>query len=138
VRIAVEHGFLVNVDLMFGLPGEDEGGQRASLAPAADLDDLSAGSTRTRSCHCPARHWRKQAEHSARLAEKARAYPPLPAPAHPARVIRQQARRFYRLDHIPRSLPTVTTTSLTDTFVGFWNTTHSVTDCPVTIWYGPL
>jgi len=44
----------VNVDLMFGLPGEDEGGQRASLAPAADLDDLGAGSARTRSCHCPA------------------------------------------------------------------------------------
>jgi radical SAM superfamily enzyme YgiQ (UPF0313 family) len=104
VRIAGEHGFRVNVDLMFGMPGEDESDQRASLALAADLTDLGARIHAHTFMPLPGTpwrdaspafipvetmreldrlaragasygHWRKQAEHSARLAEAARAYP---------------------------------------------------------------
>ncbi|WP_460308332.1 TIGR04013 family B12-binding domain/radical SAM domain-containing protein [Actinocorallia aurea] len=104
VRIAVEHGFRPNVDFMFGMPGEDAEDQAASLRLAEDLVDLGARihthtfmplpGTPWRDADpafIPVRtmkrldtlaqrgeaygHWRKQAEHSARLAETARAYP---------------------------------------------------------------
>jgi B12-binding domain/radical SAM domain protein len=104
VRIAVECGFRPNVDFIFGMPGEDETGQRASLDLAADLTGLGARihahafmplpgtpwrdaepafipvSTLTELDRLARQgasygHWRKQAEHSARLAETARAYP---------------------------------------------------------------
>ncbi|MFD2356629.1 TIGR04013 family B12-binding domain/radical SAM domain-containing protein [Nonomuraea ferruginea] len=42
VRIAVEHGFRPNVDFIFGMPGEQEDDQEASLRLAADLADLGA------------------------------------------------------------------------------------------------
>ena len=104
VRIAVDCGFRPNVDFIFGMPGEDEAGQRASLDLAADLTSLGARihahafmplpgtpwrdaepafipvSTLTELDRLARQgasygHWRKQAEHSARLAETARAYP---------------------------------------------------------------
>jgi B12-binding domain/radical SAM domain protein len=104
VRIAVECGFRPNVDFIFGMPGEDGAGQRASLDLAADLTSLGARihahafmplpgtpwrdaepafipvSTLTELDRLAQQgafygHWRKQAEHSARLAETARAYP---------------------------------------------------------------
>jgi B12-binding domain/radical SAM domain protein len=104
VRIAVEHGFRPNVDFIFGMPGEDESDQAASLKLAEDLADLGARihthtfmplpgtpwrdaepafiplSTMSELDRLAQRgdaygHWRKQAEHSARLAETAKAYP---------------------------------------------------------------
>jgi B12-binding domain/radical SAM domain protein len=104
VRIAIEHGFRPNVDFIFGMPGEDEGDQAASLRLAADLADLGARihthtfmplpgtpwrdaepafiplSTMRELDRLAQRgdaygHWRKQAEHSMRLAETAKAYP---------------------------------------------------------------
>ncbi|MFG1618432.1 TIGR04013 family B12-binding domain/radical SAM domain-containing protein [Nonomuraea wenchangensis] len=104
VRIAVEHGFRPNVDFIFGMPGEDESDQAASLRLAADLAELGArihthtfmplpGTpwrdaepafiplTTMRELDRLAQrgdaygHWRKQAEHSARLAETAKNYP---------------------------------------------------------------
>jgi len=104
VRIAVEHGFRPNVDFIFGLPGEEAADQRASLALAADLAELGARIHAHTFMPLPGTpwrdaspafipletmrdldrlalqgasygHWRKQAEHSARLAETARAYP---------------------------------------------------------------
>jgi B12-binding domain/radical SAM domain protein len=104
VRIAAEHGFRVNVDLMFGMPTETQDDQRASLALAAELADLGARIHAHTFMPLPGTpwrdaspafipletmreldrlalagvsygHWRKQAEHSARLAETARAYP---------------------------------------------------------------
>ena len=104
VRIAVEHGFRPNVDFIFGMPGEDAGDQRASLALADELTGLGARIHAHTFMPLPGTpwrdaspafiplatmrdldrlaqrgdsygHWRKQAEHSARLAETARAYP---------------------------------------------------------------
>jgi len=104
VRIAVEHGFRPNVDFMFGMPGEDEADQEASLRLADELVDLGARihthtfmplpgtpwrdaapafipvETMRRLDRLAQRgeaygHWRRQAEHSARLAETAKAYP---------------------------------------------------------------
>ncbi|WP_328807969.1 TIGR04013 family B12-binding domain/radical SAM domain-containing protein [Nonomuraea antri] len=104
VRIAVEHGFRPNVDFIFGMPGEDEGDQRDSLKLAADLAELGARIHTHTFMPLPGTpwrdaepafiplatmreldrlaqrgdaygHWRKQAEHSARLAETAKAYP---------------------------------------------------------------
>ncbi|WP_260478216.1 TIGR04013 family B12-binding domain/radical SAM domain-containing protein [Nonomuraea sp. WAC 01424] len=104
VRIAVEHGFRANVDFIFGMPGESEEDQRQSLALAADLAELGArihthtfmplpGTpwrdaepafiplTTMRELDRLAQrgdaygHWRRQAEHSARLAETAKSYP---------------------------------------------------------------
>jgi B12-binding domain/radical SAM domain protein len=104
VRIALECGFRPNVDFIFGMPGEDGADQKASLDLAADLTDLGARihahafmplpgtpwrdaapafipvSTLTELDRLAQQgasygHWRKQAEHSARLAETARAYP---------------------------------------------------------------
>jgi B12-binding domain/radical SAM domain protein len=104
VRIAVEHGFRPNVDFIFGLPGESDADQRASLALAAELTELGARihahtfmplpgtpwrdaspafiplSTMRELDQLALRgssygHWRRQAEHSARLAETAKAYP---------------------------------------------------------------
>ena len=104
VRIAAEHGFRPNVDFIFGMPGEGLDDQRASLALAAELADLGARIHAHTFMPLPGTpwrdaspasiplatmreldqlalrgssygHWRKQAEHSARLAETARAYP---------------------------------------------------------------
>jgi B12-binding domain/radical SAM domain protein len=104
VRIAAEHGFRPNVDFIFGMPGESLDDQRTSLALAAELADLGARihvhtfmplpgtpwrdaspafiplATMRELDQLALRgssygHWRKQAEHSARLAETARAYP---------------------------------------------------------------
>jgi B12-binding domain/radical SAM domain protein len=104
VRIAVEHGFRPNVDFIFGLPGENPADQRASLALAAEVADLGARIHAHTFMPLPGTpwrdaspafiplatmrdldrlaqrgdsygHWRKQAEHSVRLAETARAYP---------------------------------------------------------------
>jgi B12-binding domain/radical SAM domain protein len=104
VRIAAEHGFRPNVDFIFGMPGEGIDDQRASLALAAELADLGARIHAHAFMPLPGTpwrdaspafiplattreldqlalrgssygHWRKQAEHSARLAETARAYP---------------------------------------------------------------
>jgi B12-binding domain/radical SAM domain protein len=103
VRIAVSCGFRPSVDFIFGMPAEDPEDQRASLGLAADLAELGARihvhtfmplpGTPWRDAQ-PAfiplatlreldrlaqrgvsyGHWRKQAEHSARLADRARAY----------------------------------------------------------------
>ena len=104
VRIAVEHGFRPNVDFIFGMPGESTADQRASLALAAELAGLGARIHAHTFMPLPGTpwrdaspafiplstmrdldrlaqqgasygHWRKQAGHSARLAETARAYP---------------------------------------------------------------
>ncbi|MFC5820373.1 TIGR04013 family B12-binding domain/radical SAM domain-containing protein [Nonomuraea harbinensis] len=104
VRIAVEHGFRPNVDFIFGMPGEQEDDQEASLKLAADLADLGARIHTHTFMPLPGTpwrdaepafiplatvreldrlaqrgdaygHWRKQAEHAARLAETAKAYP---------------------------------------------------------------
>ena len=104
VRIAAEHGFRPNVDFIFGMPGESAEDQRASLSLAAELTDLGARIHAHTFMPLPGTpwrdaspafiplsmmreldqlalrgssygHWRKQAEHSARLAETARAYP---------------------------------------------------------------
>ncbi|SDL11895.1 TIGR04013 family B12-binding domain/radical SAM domain-containing protein [Nonomuraea jiangxiensis] len=104
VRIAVEHGFRPNVDFIFGMPGESEQDQAESLRLAADLTELGARihthtfmplpgtpwrdaepafiplSTMSELDRLAQRgeaygHWRKQAEHAARLAETAKAYP---------------------------------------------------------------
>lgn len=104
VKIAVEHGFRPNVDFIFGMPGEEEADQAASLRLARDLAELGARihthtfmplpgtpwrdaapafiplATMTELDRLAQRgdaygHWRKQAEHSARLAETAKAYP---------------------------------------------------------------
>jgi B12-binding domain/radical SAM domain protein len=103
-RIAVECGFRPNVDFIFGMPGEDAADQRASVALAEELAGLGArihahafmplpgtpwrdaspafipvetltGLDRLSRQGASYGHWRKQAEHSARLAETARAYP---------------------------------------------------------------
>ena len=103
-RIAVECGFRPNVDFIFGMPGEDAADQRASLELAAELADLGARIHAHAFMPLPGTpwrdaepafipvatlteldrlaqqgasygHWRRQAEHSARLAETARAYP---------------------------------------------------------------
>ncbi len=104
VRIAVEHGFRPNVDFIFGMPAESTDDQRASLALADELTGLGARIHAHTFMPLPGTpwrdaspafiplatmreldqlaqrgssygHWRKQAEHSARLAETARAYP---------------------------------------------------------------
>ncbi|MGK5556179.1 TIGR04013 family B12-binding domain/radical SAM domain-containing protein [Actinomadura kijaniata] len=104
VRIAVAEGFRPNVDFIFGMPGEDAADQRASLALASELADLGARIHTHTFMPLPGTpwrdaepsfipletmraldrlaqrgdaygHWRKQAEHSARLAETAKAYP---------------------------------------------------------------
>ncbi|MET9344108.1 TIGR04013 family B12-binding domain/radical SAM domain-containing protein [Nonomuraea sp. NPDC003804] len=104
VRIAVEHGFRPNVDFIFGMPGEDGTDQAASLTLAAELASLGARIHTHTFMPLPGTpwrdaepafipletmreldrlaqrgdaygHWRKQAEHSARLAETAKAYP---------------------------------------------------------------
>lgn len=103
-RIALECGFRPNVDFIFGMPGEDAADQRASLDLAAELADLGARIHAHAFMPLPGTpwrdaepafipvatlteldrlarqgasygHWRKQAEHSSRLAETARAYP---------------------------------------------------------------
>ncbi|MFG1947435.1 TIGR04013 family B12-binding domain/radical SAM domain-containing protein [Nonomuraea sp. NPDC048826] len=104
VRIAAEHGFRPNVDFIFGMPGEEAADQEASLRLAADLADLGARIHTHTFMPLPGTpwrdaepafiplatvreldrlaqrgdaygHWRKQAEHAARLAETAKAYP---------------------------------------------------------------
>lgn len=104
VRIAVEHGFRPNVDFIFGMPGESEEDQRQSLVLAGDLAELGARIHTHTFMPLPGTpwrdaepafiplatmreldrlaqrgdaygHWRRQAEHSARLAETAKAYP---------------------------------------------------------------
>ncbi|GAA3224448.1 TIGR04013 family B12-binding domain/radical SAM domain-containing protein [Actinocorallia longicatena] len=104
VRIAVEHGFRPNVDFIFGMPGEEAEDQAASLRLAEDLVELGARihthtfmplpgtpwrdadpafiplETMRRLDTLAQRgeaygHWRRQADHSVRLAETAKAYP---------------------------------------------------------------
>ncbi len=104
VRIAVEHGFRPNVDFIFGMPGESEDDLQASLRLATDLADLGARIHTHTFMPLPGTpwrdaepafipldtmrhldrlaqrgdaygHWRKPADHAARLAETAKAYP---------------------------------------------------------------
>ncbi|TQM74083.1 TIGR04013 family B12-binding domain/radical SAM domain-containing protein [Thermopolyspora flexuosa] len=104
VRIAVEHGFRVNVDFIFGMPGETEEDLQASLRFAAELADLGARIHTHTFMPLPGTpwrdaepafiplhamreldrlaqrgsaygHWRRQADHAVRLAETAKAYP---------------------------------------------------------------
>ena len=104
VRVAIEYGFRVNVDFIFGMPGETEEDLQASLRFAAELADLGARIHTHTFMPLPGTpwrdaqpafiplhamreldrlaqrgsaygHWRRQADHAARLAETAKAYP---------------------------------------------------------------
>jgi hypothetical protein len=54
VRLGVQEGFRINVDMIFGMPGEGPPEVDQSLRLAAELADLGPASTRTRSCRCRA------------------------------------------------------------------------------------
>ncbi|MFI6324596.1 TIGR04013 family B12-binding domain/radical SAM domain-containing protein [Nonomuraea sp. NPDC050556] len=104
VRIALEYGFRPNVDFIFGMPGEEAADQAESLRLAEELVEMGARIHTHTFMPLPGTpwrdaapafipletmrdldrlaqrgdaygHWRKQAEHSARLAETAKAYP---------------------------------------------------------------
>lgn len=104
VRLGVEEGFRINVDMIFGMPGEDRADVDASLTLARDLADLGARihahtfmplpgtpwrdappgdvdpATITEVDRLSQRgalygHWQKQRDHAARLAAAAEAYP---------------------------------------------------------------
>ncbi|HEY8374057.1 MAG TPA: TIGR04013 family B12-binding domain/radical SAM domain-containing protein [Pseudonocardiaceae bacterium] len=104
VRIAIECGFRVNVDFIFGMPGEGEADEEASIALAAELADLGARIHAHTFMPLPGTpwrdapagrpsgrtliaieeltnqgnlygHWRRQVEHAEVMAERAKAYP---------------------------------------------------------------
>ncbi|MFI7600023.1 TIGR04013 family B12-binding domain/radical SAM domain-containing protein [Actinoplanes sp. NPDC049681] len=104
VRLGVEEGFRINVDMIFGMPGEGTDDVQASLTLARDLADLGARihahtfmplpgtpwrdappgdvdpATITEVDRLSQRgalygHWQKQRDHAARLAAAAEAYP---------------------------------------------------------------
>jgi B12-binding domain/radical SAM domain protein len=104
VRLGLEEGFRINVDMIFGMPGEDQSDVDASLTLARELAELGARihahtfmplpgtpwrdaspgdvdpttiSEIDRLSHQGALygHWQKQRDHAARLATAAAAYP---------------------------------------------------------------
>jgi B12-binding domain/radical SAM domain protein len=104
VRLGIAEGFGINVDMIFGMPGEGEADVAASVALARELADLGArihahtfmplpgtpwrdappGEVDPRTISEVDRlsrrgalygHWRRQREHAVRLAAAARAYP---------------------------------------------------------------
>lgn len=104
VRLGVEEGFRINVDMIFGMPGEDERDVAASLALARELADLGARIHAHTFMPLPGTpwrdappgdvdpatirevdrlsrrgalygHWQKQRDHAVRLAAAAEAYP---------------------------------------------------------------
>lgn len=104
VRLGLEEGFQINVDFIFGMPGEERGDIDASLALARELADLGARIHAHTFMPLPGTpwreappgdvspetmkeidrlsqrgalygHWRRQREHAARLAAAAEAYP---------------------------------------------------------------
>jgi radical SAM superfamily enzyme YgiQ (UPF0313 family) len=104
VRLGVEEGFRINVDMIFGMPGEDQADVDASLGLARELADLGARIHAHTFMPLPGTpwrdappgdvdpetirevdrlsqqgalygHWQRQREHAARLAAAAEAYP---------------------------------------------------------------
>jgi B12-binding domain/radical SAM domain protein len=104
VRLGLEEGFRINVDMIFGMPGEDRGDVDASLALARELADLGARIHAHTFMPLPGTpwrdappgdvdpatisevdrlsqrgalygHWQKQRDHATRLAAAAEAYP---------------------------------------------------------------
>jgi B12-binding domain/radical SAM domain protein len=104
VRLGVEEGFRINVDMIFGMPGEDPSDVAGSLALARELADLGARIHAHTFMPLPGTpwrdapagdvdpetirevdrlsrrgalygHWQKQRDHATRLAAAARAYP---------------------------------------------------------------
>ena len=104
VRLGVEEGFRINVDMIFGMPGEDGGDVRASLSLARELAELGARIHAHTFMPLPGTpwrdappgdvdpatvrevdrlsqrgalygHWQKQRDHAVRLAAAAEAYP---------------------------------------------------------------
>lgn len=104
VRLGIAEGFRVNVDMIFGMPGEDAEEARASLTLARELADLGARIHAHTFMPLPGTpwrdarpgdvdpdtiravdqlaqrgalygHWQRQRDHAARLAEAAEAYP---------------------------------------------------------------
>ncbi|SCL27608.1 B12-binding domain/radical SAM domain protein, MJ_1487 family [Micromonospora pallida] len=104
VRLGVEEGFGINVDMIFGMPGEDQADVTASLRLAQELADLGArihahtfmplpgtpwreappGDVAPETIREVDRlsqrgalygHWQKQRDHAARLAAAANAHP---------------------------------------------------------------
>jgi B12-binding domain/radical SAM domain protein len=104
VRLGVEEGFRINVDMIFGMPGEDRADVNASLGLARELADLGARIHAHTFMPLPGTpwrdappgdvdpatisevdrlsqrgalygHWQKQRDHAARLAAAAEAYP---------------------------------------------------------------
>ncbi|GGQ74111.1 TIGR04013 family B12-binding domain/radical SAM domain-containing protein [Couchioplanes azureus] len=103
-RLGVEEGFRINVDMIFGMPGEDERDVADSLALARELAELGARIHAHTFMPLPGTpwrdappgdvdpatvrevdrlsqrgalygHWQKQRDHAARLAAAAQAYP---------------------------------------------------------------
>ncbi|MEV8515481.1 TIGR04013 family B12-binding domain/radical SAM domain-containing protein [Dactylosporangium sp. NPDC051484] len=103
-RLGVEEGFRINVDMIFGMPGEDQDDVNASLSLARELAELGArihahtfmplpgtpwrdappGDVDPETIRAVDRlsqqgalygHWQRQREHAARLAAAAEAYP---------------------------------------------------------------
>jgi B12-binding domain/radical SAM domain protein len=104
VRLGVEEGFRINVDMIFGMPGENRDDVDASLGLARELADLGARIHAHTFMPLPGTpwrdappgdvdpetirevdrlsqrgalygHWQKQRDHAARLAAAAEAYP---------------------------------------------------------------
>lgn len=104
VRLGIEEGFQINVDMIFGMPGEDRGDVDASLGLARELADLGARIHAHTFMPLPGTpwreappgdvdpetirevdrlsrrgalygHWQRQREHAVRLAAAAEAYP---------------------------------------------------------------
>lgn len=104
VRLGVEEGFRINVDMIFGMPGEDESDVDASVSLARELADLGARIHAHTFMPLPGTpwrdappgtvapdtiseidrlsrqgalygHWQKQRDHATRLAAAAEAYP---------------------------------------------------------------
>ncbi|MFD0743010.1 TIGR04013 family B12-binding domain/radical SAM domain-containing protein [Phytohabitans flavus] len=103
-RLGIAEGFTINVDMIFGMPGEDPSDVEASLSLARELADLGArihahtfmplpgtpwrdappGEVDPATISAVDRlsqrgslygHWRKQQDHASRLATAARQYP---------------------------------------------------------------
>jgi B12-binding domain/radical SAM domain protein len=53
-RLGIEEGFRINVDMIFGMPGETPTTSVTHWHWPANWPTSERGSTRTRSCHCPA------------------------------------------------------------------------------------
>jgi radical SAM superfamily enzyme YgiQ (UPF0313 family) len=86
VRLGIEEGFRINVDMIFGMPGENREDVDASLkplpgtpwrdAPPGDVDPATIREVdRLSQRGALYGHWQKQRDHAARLAAAAEAYP---------------------------------------------------------------